>query len=266
MQRAAHSLLCLVSLGLAAHADELRWGFTCDFDACGCGLGYLGVVPTATDGYDPDEDGYIFFYEGLGYLGVYHHENLDGWTGPSAYYNYDRRAPLDPHERKTWSPLHFWAGPQHTAPLMSVGFAPAMLYPPPSNREYTLRLLHVPDGITGAPAVGTLWYLPAKSSFILIVPSYWTGGDGRTGYRLEFSASAVTLRGDADCSGTVDFNDIDAFVEALAGREAWEVYNGGAPDCGYLLGCDTNMDGVVSFDDIDAFVACLSGQCPEAAP
>jgi hypothetical protein len=65
-------------------------------------------------------------------------------------------------------------------------------------------------------------------------------------------------RGDPNCDGYVDFNDIDPFVAALIGPvEYYEL----EPDCNYL-NCDINFDGAVDFDDIDAFVACLvNGGC-----
>jgi hypothetical protein len=64
--------------------------------------------------------------------------------------------------------------------------------------------------------------------------------------------------GDMDCSGAVDFNDIDRFVEALGypGGVGWPY-----PGCPWLAG-DTNGDGNVTFDDIDPFVAVIGAPCP----
>ncbi len=62
--------------------------------------------------------------------------------------------------------------------------------------------------------------------------------------------------GDLNCDGHVDFDDIDPFVLALGGADA---YGAAYPDCQWLNG-DCNGDGTVNFDDIDAFVAVLSGQ------
>ncbi len=61
------------------------------------------------------------------------------------------------------------------------------------------------------------------------------------------------LRGDLDCSQSVDFFDIDAFVLALSGPAA---YSAQYPNCAYS-NADCNRDGVVDFFDIDAFVARL---------
>jgi hypothetical protein len=53
-----------------------------------------------------------------------------------------------------------------------------------------------------------------------------------------------------NCDGLVNFADIDPFVLALGGADAYaEQY----PGCDYL-NADCNGDGQVSFSDIDPFV------------
>jgi hypothetical protein len=76
----------------------------------------------------------------------------------------------------------------------------------------------------------------------------------------------AVCRGDCDCSGVVDFGDIDYFVAALSGQAAWEnlyqVNHGGqVPPCPYA-NCDANGDGSVDFGDIDVFVARIGVICP----
>ncbi len=61
--------------------------------------------------------------------------------------------------------------------------------------------------------------------------------------------------GDMDCSGSVNFDDIDPFVTALVGQEQYEA---AYPDC-YWVNADCNTDGSVNFDDIDPFVQLLVG-------
>ena len=61
-------------------------------------------------------------------------------------------------------------------------------------------------------------------------------------------------RGDLDCDGDVDYDDMDPFVLALSGQAGYEV---AYPGCNWLNG-DCNDDGTVDFDDIDPFVAILS--------
>ena len=64
----------------------------------------------------------------------------------------------------------------------------------------------------------------------------------------------MPVPGDLDCSGAVDFDDIDAFVMALGGEEAYlQQY----PDCRWI-NADCNGDHAINFDDIDPFVALLS--------
>jgi hypothetical protein len=64
--------------------------------------------------------------------------------------------------------------------------------------------------------------------------------------------------GDADCDGTVDFFDIDAFLEAL-----FEPPSYATMFCGGAI-CTTDIDcsGAVDFFDIDGFLACVFGDCP----
>jgi hypothetical protein len=75
------------------------------------------------------------------------------------------------------------------------------------------------------------------------------------------AALADVCRGDADCSGSVNFDDINYFVSALAGGEpGWSLYyqnkNGCLPPCTYA-NCDANGDLSVNFDDINPFVSLL---------
>lgn len=63
------------------------------------------------------------------------------------------------------------------------------------------------------------------------------------------------LRGDTNCDGSIDFGDIDPFVSALSGQQAYlRLY----PDCQWSA-ADANGDGLVNFADIDPFVALLGG-------
>ena len=79
------------------------------------------------------------------------------------------------------------------------------------------------------------------------------GGD----FVLRFSVRPV--RGDLNCDGEVNFDDINPFVTALVSREGYESRY---PGCAWL-NADCNDDGSVDFDDINPFVKCLvhSG-CP----
>ncbi|MEW6249437.1 MAG: CARDB domain-containing protein [Planctomycetota bacterium] len=64
----------------------------------------------------------------------------------------------------------------------------------------------------------------------------------------------LLIRGDLDCDGLVDFNDITAFVLALSDPPAWHARY---PDCPPKNG-DLNDNGQIEFGDINPFVALLS--------
>ncbi|MBK9127235.1 MAG: exo-alpha-sialidase [Phycisphaerales bacterium] len=73
-------------------------------------------------------------------------------------------------------------------------------------------------------------------------------------------------RGDCDCDGNVDFDDIDYLVAALGGEAAWRDFYatqhaGQQPPCSYAS-CDVDASGGVTFDDIDPFVAAIGTACP----
>jgi hypothetical protein len=79
------------------------------------------------------------------------------------------------------------------------------------------------------------------------------------GVRLTIDFEPGGLRGDMNCDGSVDFDDIDAFVTALISREEYESQY---PACDWLNG-DINQDGSVDFNDIDGFVECIiDSGCP----
>lgn len=90
---------------------------------------------------------------------------------------------------------------------------------------------------------------------------FWTLEDGITGYTLAERLSANSppvARGDLNCDGATDFNDIDPFVVAVISRDDYESQY---PACNWFNG-DINADGAVTFDDIDGFVECLiNGRC-----
>ena len=81
-------------------------------------------------------------------------------------------------------------------------------------------------------------------------------GTGELFYATEhFYLQVLSARGDMDCDGDVDFDDINPFVIALSGQQAYEMLY---PDCQWL-NADCDADGDVDFDDINPFVTLLSG-------
>ena len=77
---------------------------------------------------------------------------------------------------------------------------------------------------------------------------YYT--DGLVYFALAF------FRGDLNCDGALDFDDINPFVLALSDPAG---YAAAYPDCKPVNG-DLNEDGVVNFDDVNPFVALLAQQ------
>jgi hypothetical protein len=256
----------LLMLPLVAVAGDYAFVF----NVCAvCGGTWLGVWSDATDGYDADLDVVAVHCYGSGNAMTYHVNGQDGWAGPTGFYVVDARAPLAPNESKTFAPLYVWVGPTYTEPTMTLEVYADDVLIPPADRTYTLELLYVPPGITGAPPVHTVWTLPLSGTFYLPLPA-WRTEDGLTGYQfaLHFSAADICYgqqRGDANCDGEVTFADIDYFVVALGGRSDWEElyrdqHGGADPPKDYLCVNDTNSDGEVTFADIDSFVALLGGE------
>jgi hypothetical protein len=101
-------------------------------------------------------------------------------------------------------------------------------------------------------AWGNNWYgqcdPPAPNTGFVAIAA---GGDHSLGLKA--------FRGDLNCDGTVDSDDINPFVRALLGRDVY----GLAVRRGHWLNGDINGDGDVDFDDINPFVDCLmAGGCP----
>lgn len=61
--------------------------------------------------------------------------------------------------------------------------------------------------------------------------------------------------GDLDCSGRVDYGDIDGFLRALRSPEEYRLAH---PDCVWIT-ADCNGDGQVDYADINAFIELLEG-------
>jgi predicted deacylase len=72
-------------------------------------------------------------------------------------------------------------------------------------------------------------------------------------------------RGDCDCDGDVDFDDIGYFVAALAGQQAWidmHIAQTGQPPSCQFANCDVDDSGAVDFDDINPLIGRLGQGCP----
>jgi hypothetical protein len=87
-----------------------------------------------------------------------------------------------------------------------------------------------------------------------------TWGDGAIGASslsewryVRYGIVTLPLGGDVNCDGTVDFRDINPFVQALTDGDA---YQNAYPGC-WPENSDINGDGSVDFGDINPFVELL---------
>jgi hypothetical protein len=71
---------------------------------------------------------------------------------------------------------------------------------------------------------------------------------------LRFGTVEATPMGDANCDGTIDFLDINPFVQVLADPGGYQATHPGCPPGN----ADINGDGSVDFRDINPFVALLT--------
>ena len=103
----------------------------------------------------------------------------------------------------------------------------------------------VPDGVTGAPPVGTVWEVPPDALFTVELPTHRTT-DGLTGYEFSFTVSeAEASPGDFDNDGDVDLDDYEAFEPCFTG-----------PDVQLEPGCelgDFDGDADIDCDDWEQF-------------
>ncbi len=130
----------------------------------------------------------------LGYAAVFHENDPPDWEGPTGYYSADNRKPSLPHESKTFSPITLWATGGYEPKTMSMAIEADAYYSPPADRSYLLELLEVPEGISGAPEVGTVWEVPLDKTFVVTVPTYrWVPDDPDDphGYQFAFTMTAV---------------------------------------------------------------------------
>ena len=150
----------------------------------------IGVRSDASDDFDQLLDEPNDFVD-IGYVATYHDKNMPGWTGPTDFYRVDYRAIPAADESKTWSSIHLWADPDYySSPTMSLSILSDEAFPPPTNRTYTLTLVGVPDGIQGAPEIGTHWNVLVGEQLTVTVPTFATY-NGLESYEFAFNMSAV---------------------------------------------------------------------------
>ncbi len=149
----------------------------------------MGVWSDATDGWD-DRIDTVISRVGEGFSGIYHMNEPGVWEGPTGFYRTDHRKPMESDSSKTWDSLYVWAGSSYAEDSMYLSIIDDLVHPPPAERNYSLKLLQVPDGMEGAPPVGTVWNIPLGPGSTLELPTYRTT-NGLESYRFAFTMSEV---------------------------------------------------------------------------
>jgi len=190
------TLLVIVVLALStAQASKASQGWNNWLWEFGTGS-MLGVQPYATDGYDGSDTDPLMSdpVQITVHNAIFHENGVDGWTGPSGFYDRDIRQPFDTlGTQKTWL-IYFWGDPNLDPECEWMIFGISRWFPmmPPTDYQFTLTLTHKPDGVVGGPDVGATWYPPTP----LYIPTYidlpaYRTDNGLTGYQFEFTATAV---------------------------------------------------------------------------
>jgi len=121
---------------------------------------------------------------------MYHEYDPPTWTGPTEFYGRDHRSPPASDQSRTWDSLYVWATPEYGTDVMYFSMRADTLFAPPDDRSYLLELLQVPDGVVGAPELGTIWEIPLDAPFTVELPTFATK-NGLEGYRFAFTVSEV---------------------------------------------------------------------------
>lgn len=156
----------------------------------------FGVRSDATDDFDYGVD-FLDEYPDAGYAAFYHAYDPPAWTGEEGFYRTDFRALMSEGDVKTWGGLHLWADPVYYGQeTMMLSIAADQSHLPPTGWNYKVELLYVPEGIEGAPAIGTTWELELDKTLTIEVPTYGTY-NGLESYEFAFTIEAVPEPGAA---------------------------------------------------------------------
>lgn len=149
-------------------------------------------------------------------------------------------------------------GAYHGAPAVAFAYDPqryaATLTPiaPLPADTYTLTILDtITDVASGQRLDGEL----VKPDGPWLLPS----GDGRPGGDA-VTRLVVTVPGDLNCDGVVDFGDINPFILALANWELWKLTYPECPEQNADINGDGHYGGANGFGDINPFVELLVGR------
>jgi hypothetical protein len=107
--------------------------------------------------------------------------------------------------------------------------------------------------IDGVPAIEGAFWLSLMSSTVQWGDGWYPPGSLARWQYFGFGVVNAPLVGDVNCDGTVDFRDINPFVQALIDPNGFtDDYPGCWPE-----NADINADGSVNFGDINPFIELL---------
>ena len=130
-----------------------------------------------------------------------------------------------------------------------------------------LTIWHDIIALTAPGATSTPWTPTTVSTTDKVRVRAYYGGTSYGGWDEADSTFSVVAAptgcaGDGNCDNAINWRDIDYFVAAMGGEQAWQdMFLPGSPSCPYANN-DVDGDGAVSWRDIDPFVALMNAPCP----
>ena len=196
-------------------------------------------------------------------LGLYGFRLYGGWLGPPRI---NLETPLGNFDDCT-----MWLPPMHVDPDGRVWGGQVVFYQ--HNQAEVLRLGftngHVDSqGFGAGPGFGGTVTYQFSAGGVQIPPSLLTPLQGSWFYfefhnfaqgpsgpewTASFACGARGKKGDMNCDGVVNFDDIDAFVLALSDPVSYDA----AYPWGAVENADVNGDGQVNFNDVNPFATLL---------
>jgi hypothetical protein len=188
-------VFALATIEAWAYADTTDWWWSVDGYADNqitSAVGQIGVDPALSDNCDPSDA--LTPLCGVRF-GTYHVNGQDAWIGQTGFYSTDFRSPLPavPGASRTWT-IYLWADPVLSGGANTIGIRWMYIQPPdfvpPSGLRFAVTLKAKPIGITGGPALATVYDLSAHNPSSVYLPIYRTT-NGLDGYVFDFTATVV---------------------------------------------------------------------------
>ena len=226
---------------------------------------YEFKVTDSTWGWSHPGPNSWFYTDGTGGVTVEFDMNVisDGWD-PTQY-----RFGLDTDPAAGWTAVGDWQSEIGSGADWTNNDPLTVMLDPEFDNIYTYQGTGLPQGtyvwkavVTGSwdgigfdarsvNAGNQEFYIPGPTDTVTMEVDALTGA-----IRLTAPCDNSPI-GDANCDGSTNNFDIDAFVLAVSsGQAAWEAQY----TCHFFCACDVNRDGSVNNFDIDPFVALLTGK------